>query len=340
MYLAEKIVKLRKEKGWSQEELADKVNVSRQAVSKWESMQTLPDIDNIVQLAEIFGVSTDYLLKNDDGELSGQNEGCEQPVTAPQEERQPPLKRVGVQEALSYIGVKGQSAWKVALGVALCILSPICLILLSGFATTGGFGVSEPLAAGVGIGVLLAIVAIAVGLFVWSGLKEQPFEYVKEPFILEDEAKAVLQDRQTTTRKKYIALNVLGVCACILSPVSLFFTPLIPTEAFASGMVCITLAVIAIGVALFVCANVPWEGMEEMLKQGEGKSKTQAEKRKEKISSLYWSVVTAIYLVWSFLSGAWGITWVIWPLAGVLSGIVESLLSLIKKDDGKNEKDE
>ena len=65
MILADKIIRLRKKNGWSQEELADKMNVSRQAVSKWESAQTIPDLGKILQLGEIFGVTTDYLLKDD-----------------------------------------------------------------------------------------------------------------------------------------------------------------------------------------------------------------------------------------------------------------------------------
>ena len=64
MTLSDKIVQLRKQKGWSQEELAERIGVSRQAVSKWESAQAAPDIDKILLLSELFGVSTDYLLKD------------------------------------------------------------------------------------------------------------------------------------------------------------------------------------------------------------------------------------------------------------------------------------
>lgn len=65
MKLEEKIVLLRKQKGWSQEELAEQLDVSRQAVSKWESGQATPDVDKILKLSQIFGVSTDMLLKED-----------------------------------------------------------------------------------------------------------------------------------------------------------------------------------------------------------------------------------------------------------------------------------
>ena len=65
MILADKIIELRKQNGWSQEDLAEKMDVSRQAISKWEGAQSVPDMGRIVRLSELFGVSTDYLLKDD-----------------------------------------------------------------------------------------------------------------------------------------------------------------------------------------------------------------------------------------------------------------------------------
>lgn len=66
MNLNQKIIQLRNDKKWSQEDLAEKINVSRQSVSKWESGQAKPDLDKIVALSEIFNVSTDYLLKDEE----------------------------------------------------------------------------------------------------------------------------------------------------------------------------------------------------------------------------------------------------------------------------------
>lgn len=63
MNMADRIQHLRKSKGISQEELADKVGVSRQAVSKWESEQSAPDIEKVILLSDFFEVTTDYLLK-------------------------------------------------------------------------------------------------------------------------------------------------------------------------------------------------------------------------------------------------------------------------------------
>ncbi len=65
MILADKIIGERKRLGLSQEELAEKLSVSRQAVSKWESAQSTPDLQRVLQMAELFEVSTDYLLKDE-----------------------------------------------------------------------------------------------------------------------------------------------------------------------------------------------------------------------------------------------------------------------------------
>lgn len=65
MKLSDKILSLRKQNGLSQEELAEKLNVSRQAISRWEVGSAQPDASNVLQLSKLFGVTTDYLLNDD-----------------------------------------------------------------------------------------------------------------------------------------------------------------------------------------------------------------------------------------------------------------------------------
>ena len=88
--LSDKIMELRKRNGMSQEALAEKLDVSRQSVSKWETGESVLDLDRIIKLSEIFGVSTDYLLKNEISE-------CEKatPVQT--------LKTIALEEARDYI---------------------------------------------------------------------------------------------------------------------------------------------------------------------------------------------------------------------------------------------
>lgn len=65
MKLHDKIIKLRKDKGWSQEDLAEKLYVSRQAISRWENGSALPDAQNVLQISKLFNVTTDFLLNDD-----------------------------------------------------------------------------------------------------------------------------------------------------------------------------------------------------------------------------------------------------------------------------------
>jgi len=95
MILADKIIEGRKKNGWSQEELAEKLGVSRQSVSKWESAQSVPDLQRILEMSRIFGVSTDYLLKD---EMVAEPHNL---ITDAQPAQ--PLRRVSMEEAAAFL---------------------------------------------------------------------------------------------------------------------------------------------------------------------------------------------------------------------------------------------
>ncbi len=65
MEFFDKLIQLRKERNWSQEDLAEKLNISRQAISRWENGTAYPDAQNILQISKLFNVTTDYLLNDD-----------------------------------------------------------------------------------------------------------------------------------------------------------------------------------------------------------------------------------------------------------------------------------
>ena len=169
MILADKIIRLRKKNGWSQEELADKMNVSRQAVSKWESAQTIPDIGKILQLGELFGVTTDYLLKDEIENEEFTNSDISSGV-----------KRVTMAEANEYIEHRKKASIIIALGVFLCIISPCALIILSG--ATEYFNLNIGVAVTIGIVALLLLVAAAVGMFIYCSFKNAAFSYLDRDF--------------------------------------------------------------------------------------------------------------------------------------------------------------
>lgn len=121
MIFADKLILLRKKAGWSQEKLADQMNVTRQSVSKWEGAQSVPDLEKMLRLSELFGVSTDYLLKDE----------IEEAEHIDSSDNTPTLRRVSMEEANAFLSVKLRTAKTIAYAAFLCILSPIALLILS-----------------------------------------------------------------------------------------------------------------------------------------------------------------------------------------------------------------
>ena len=144
MIFADKLITLRKKAGWSQEELAEKLGVTRQSVSKWEGAQSVPDIDKILQLARLFGVTTDYLLKEEQGEPEYTTE-----------DDTPALHRVTLTQAGDYLKKARANAPRMALATALCVLSPVSLLALCALSEYNLLGISENFAAGLGLCILL-----------------------------------------------------------------------------------------------------------------------------------------------------------------------------------------
>lgn len=329
MILADKIIQLRKKNGWSQEELADQLNVTRQSVSKWEGAQSVPDLERILQMSRIFGVSTDYLLKDD--------LGVEEYVESQAGEENSPVRRVSMEEAGAFLEIKRITAGQIALAVDLCILSPICLLLLGAACETPGWQVSENLAGGLGLIILILMVTVAVAVFISCGMRTSPFEYLeKEQIETEYGVAGMVRERQRQYRNTYARYNMTGTCLCILSVIPLFATVFSKEEdvfVYTAG-VALLLCFVAVGVYFFVVAGINWESMQKLLQEGDYTRRAKANRRSvAPVASIYWCVVTAIYLGWSLYSNAWDRTWIIWAVAGVLFAAVVTAVGLFQKKD-------
>ncbi len=331
MTLAEKIINLRKQKGWSQEELAEKLDVTRQSVSKWESAQSTPDIAKILQISELFGVTTDYLLKDNEEETEKE---CA-PKSA-EENADDGIRKVGREEAETYLSASRAAAWKIALGVFLCIVSPICLIILSVAAETGAASsLSVSMASLIGLVVFFIMIAAAVAIFMLYGLPLSKFDYMeKEAIKLSGEAKTAIEAEKNAAEKGYIRKNTLGVLLCIVGVVLLIICSFAENELLAAIGCGVLLLLVACGVYSFVSAGVPWGAMQKMLEEGEynRKNKT-ASKKLEAVSGAYWPLVTLLYLAYSFATHDWHITWVIWPIAAVVFGVIEAIFAVSDKSE-------
>ena len=313
MILADKIIELRKKCGWSQEELAEKLDVSRQSVSKWESAQSVPDMNRILKLSEIFGVSTDYLLKDD-----------MVPETGIVSTDDSPARSVSMEEAQAFLEVRDMLARRVSAGVMLCILSPILLIVLSALAEAGRLPVTEDQAAGLGLIVLIALVAGAVALFVTAGIRAARFEYMEKDEI--DTAYGVAgmaRERLEKFMPVYTKRLVTGIVLCVASVMPLFVTMFMVgdkpgTDHIYAGAAAALLLLVSIGVFFIVRVSVVHNGLQMLLEEGEYSRAAKLENRKnEHLSTIYWGLVTAIYLGYSFITMNWRMSWIIWPVAGV-----------------------
>lgn len=305
MIFADKLIQLRKKSGWSQEELAEQMHVSRQSVSKWEGAQTIPDLEKIVRLSELFGVSTDYLLKDELGS-AGIAEAVEEPSS---------VRRVSMEEANKFLTAKAGTANPIAWGVFLCITSPVALLLLAAISEIPWYGISENLAAGMGSILLFVQVAVAVAIFLFCGSKTSAYSYLeKEFFETEYGVRGMVNARKEAFQDRYNRNNIIGVVLCILSVVPLFGVVIINEEndLLVVAMVVCMFLLVAFAVVLFIRVGVIWGSYQMLLQEGDY---TRAGKH---VDALYWPIVTAIYLGYSFLSGNWKISWVVWVVAGVL----------------------
>ena len=308
MILADKIIRLRKRNGWSQEELAAKMNVSRQAVSKWEAAQTTPDLEKILQLGRLFGVTTDYLLKD------------EMEEEAFTEETDLPVKRMTLSQADHFLKWRRSASIQIAIATFLCVIAVIPLLLLGAASGVSALSLSENVAGGIGLVSLFVFVAVAVLIFLHCGFQNAPYAFLeKEPFETEYGVTGMVRERQKEYRPVYVRSNLIATGICVLSPVPLLAGAFTENEFVIVILLTITLLLAGVGAGIFIVAGVRWASMQKLLKEGEyTPSEIRKSRVREAVSTAYWLSAAAIYLGWSFFTNAWETTWIVWPVAGVL----------------------
>ncbi len=329
MIFADKIIDLRKKNGWSQEKLAEELGVSRQTVSKWEGAQSVPDFNRVIQISELFHVSTDYLLKDsiDIPETYALSQD-----TKPWKEE---IRKVSMEEANLFLETRDVAAAKISIGVMMCILSPVVLILLVQLQETGNIPLTEDQAAGLGLLCLFLLIAGAVALFIIQSLKLNPFEYLENELI---ETEYGVDGMVKTRRAHYTNLHTkwltTGIALCVLSPVPLFICEIIGENSITEVLaVAAFLSLVAVGVMMIVRCSILWDSFDILLENGDYTRKNKRENQKNKnISALYWGIVTAIYLGYSFHTFNWHKSWIIWPIAGVSYGILCVILRMMRKE--------
>ena len=265
MTLAEKVMLLRKQRGWSQEELAEHLGISRQSISKWESGISIPDIDRIIKMSDLFGVSTDYLLK----------EQIEFEENKREDQTNENIKiskaiEVSDEEVNDFINLTKKASIRIAAAISLFILSPIIFVFLLGISEYENSNITENMASGIGATFLLILVAIGVSILIINGMKLSKYRYLeKEMISLSYGVKEGVKERKETFENSYHISIAVGVVLCILGVV-----PLLLSGAFgASEMIqlyCVILLLVFVAVAvyLFVRYGIMTSCYEKLLQEG------------------------------------------------------------------------
>lgn len=197
MNLGEKIFKLRKEKGLSQEALAEQLGTTRQAVSKWENDQGYPETEKLLQLSNLFEVSVDFLLK-DDKEVKGTDEKG---------------YYTSKEMARGYLANEKKISKYISIGIMCLVLSGIPYVMFENETTWQYLGMA--------ICIILGIISIIIGAF------KEVDEYKilkKEPLLFDYEFLKILKNEYQAVKKKYMIIMIPCLILSILGVLVFVFT--------------------------------------------------------------------------------------------------------------------
>lgn len=348
MELAKKIFDERKRLGLSQEQFAEQMGVSRQAVSKWESGQSMPDLDKLVLMSQVFGVSTDYLLKEQDT-FSAQNrerivhsqplkeeEDISKDMSSQKEDGSPEgyleggeegsIRKIEVKEVRKYQETCFRAAARIALGVFLCIFGVVLYNAVSMYL--------EPKNVSLELAVvpMLIFIAAAVGLFISCGMSLEKYKYFKtEPFLLPEREKLRVTEEYDAFYNTFVGKITAGIILCIVAVIGYIICEAVGENADNSRWdyisTIVLLLLVAVAVYIFVRTGIKKDCYTVLLQQ-EGFAADQKKKRAksaeltEKVAGIYWCTVAAGFLAYNFITADWGRSWIVWPVAGCLFGAV------------------
>jgi hypothetical protein len=301
------------------------MNVTRRSVSKWEGAQSVPDLEKMLRLSELFGVSTDYLLKDE----------IEEAEHIDSSDDTPSLRRVSMEEANAFLSVKLRTAKTIAYAAFLCIVSPIALLILGAISESTVGVLNENIAGGIGMIVLIILVAIAAVMFISSGSKTAPFAYLeKEKFETEYGVSGMVKERKAQYKDLHTKHNIAGACLCVTALIPLFVGAIIDADndLFLTIMLSLSFLIAGVGVICFIKTGIIWASYEKLLQEGEySKENKEKPSLSSAVYTAYWVIAAAVYLGYSLSSNNWGQSWIIWVVAGVIFPAVIAITNAFEK---------
>ena len=334
MLLSEKIMSLRKRNGWSQEELAQQLGVSRQSVSKWESMASMPDIQKIMAMSELFGVSTDYLLRDELEELpataiaadyaaSSVQSGSSDPAAASTvgsttdstdggtvgesstdnastSKTVAPKLSVSLDTATEYLDAIARTSRPTAGAITLFVLGPALLVSLATYSEDALYFDPmhiSPDAMGIaGICIMMLFIAAGVGLLILQDMKLAKFKQLKEASLeLQYGVEAAVRRRAESTESLRYVQQAAGVCLTILSAIPFLIASYYGTgHTFALGFF-VAAILVSLGVYLLVYSGILRDGYRVLLQEGDFSHDEKSNKRDSKSAALKYRPIARAY---------------------------------------------
>lgn len=289
MSLSENLQNLRKIKNLSQEELAEKLNVSRQAVSKWESGSGYPETEKIISICEIFDCSMDELVR---GKIV-------QDIKS---------------EKNTYDLIMSKTAKGISLGIALILFGVSIMLTILGFSNES----NEDQFALIGVVAILIGVVFAVPLFIINGTKEDDFKK-KNPVV----ANVYSEEELEAGQSKYTKLLAFGISIILIGVVVMM--ALLGFNVFGENTlpVAVLMYFVTIGASLIVYSGKMKDkyDIEKYNRENSDEYKKDEEKV-GKICGVIMMIATIIFLIWGFTLKMWYINWIVYPIGGILCGIV------------------
>lgn len=252
------------------------------------------------------------------------------PTMAIDQDKEKPSIKINLSRGKEYLDDMRKYSKKIGIGVVLCICSPILLINSS---------VRTDAAAPTAIGLvaLFCMVAVAVVLFIVNGVSMSKYEYLQhEVFELEPGAKTIFGKMQEEARPVFGRKIAIGVSLIIIGVIPTIVAGIIFDESEAAKIgaaVSLLLLFVAAGVYTLITAGVVYGCYDVLLQKGEYAVERKKNKLIDKVAAIYWPVIVAVYLAYSFLTEDWGRSWIIWPVAGVLFGAIAGICSISSKND-------
>ncbi|WP_050637771.1 helix-turn-helix domain-containing protein [Candidatus Stoquefichus sp. SB1] len=294
-----KLQNLRKGKGLSQEALAEQLNVSRQAVSKWESGAGYPEMDKLILLSNLFGVTIDYLVKD--------NHECNQDAGSETDSKYF-MTHEKIQDYLKY---KKNFGMGIGACVSMIILS-VCMPILcedSQYETIGTFG-------------FLAVVAIAVFGMIILGIKSESYgELEKQEINMSFQDLQDLQKKHTKFQSQFGVSIAFGVFLIIMSVAIIVFldnTGYGEKASAAQLMVCV-----AFSVFIFIYQGIKYT-MYQFLVQNK-KHIEEMRKEEKSLFSLTMPLAAMVYLILGFTQELWHPGWIIFPIVAIITAFIERI---------------